>query len=330
MPSLDDLGPAEFELLARLAIGYYEDGLTQEALAARFGLSRPKVQRMLDRARTVGVVDIRISTPPWLHVDLERELRECFGLAEVIVAPGRTDPQAQREAVAREAAWYLERRMVDGVVVAVSHGRDTGEVPRFFGPGRRIDATFVSAMGGSPLADSPTNPNEIARRLADRSGGRAKGLYAPAYVESARMRDQLLRQPAVAETLRAAAGASIALVGIGGTDDECTMVRTGCVSVEEIRRLRGAGAVGDVLGNYVDIDGRRLDSPETARLVGLELDELRAIGTVVVVVSEAEKPFAILGVLRTGIVDVLVLDEGNARFLLELAREPNLRPRTEV
>jgi DNA-binding transcriptional regulator LsrR (DeoR family) len=323
LPSLDDLGPEEHELLARLALGYYEDGLTQEALARRFGLSRPKVQRLL-------VVEIRLSTPPWLHVDLERELCETFGLVEAIVAPARTDPQAQREVVAREAARYLERRLADGVVVAVSHGRDIGEVPRFFGPGRRADVTFVSAMGGSPLADSPTNPNEIARRLADRCGGRAKGLYAPAYVESARMRDQLLRQPAVADTLRAAAGASVALVGIGGTDDACTMVRTGCVSVEEIRRLRGAGAVGDVLGIYVDVEGRRLDSPETARLVGLGLDELRAIDTVMVVVSESEKPFAILGVLRTGIVNVLVLDEGNARFLLELARDPTVRPVTEV
>lgn len=330
MASLDDLGHDEFELLARLAFGYYEEGLTQEAVARRFGLSRPKVQRLLDRARTVGVVDIRISAPPWLHVDLERELRERFGLAEVIIAPRRGDAVSQREEVARGAARYLERRLDDGSVVAVSHGRDTGEVPRFFGPGRKIDATFVSAMGGSPLADSPTNPNEIVRRLADRCGGQAKGLYAPAHVESERMRDALLRQPAVSETLRAAATASIALVGIGGTDDGCTMVRSGCFSVEEIRRLREAGAVGDVLGNYVDVDGGRLDSPETGRLVGLGLAELRAIETVVVVVSEAEKPFAILGVLRTGVVDVLVLDEVNARFLVERARDPEMRPEREV
>ncbi len=330
MASLDDLGHDEFELLARLAFGYYEEGLTQEAVARRFGLSRPKVQRLLDRARTVGVVDIRISAPPWLHVDLERELRERFGLTEVIIAPGRGDAVSQREEVARAAARYLERRLDDGSVVAVSHGRDTGEVPRFFGPGRKIDATFVSAMGGSPLADSPTNPNEIVRRLADRCGGQAKGLYAPAHVESERMRDELLRQPAVSETLRAAARASIALVGIGGTDDGCTMVRSGCFSVEEIRRLREAGAVGDVLGNYVDVDGGRLDSPETGRLVGLGLAELRAIETVVVVVSEAEKPFAILGVLRTGVVDVLVLDEVNARFLAERARDPEMRPEREV
>jgi DNA-binding transcriptional regulator LsrR (DeoR family) len=263
-------------------------------------------------------------------VDLEREVRSRYGLVEVIVAPARADPRAQREAVARGAARFLERRLDDGAVVAVSHGRDTGEVPRFFNPRQRIDATFVSAMGGSPLADSPTNPNEIVRRLADRCGGRAKGLYAPAYVESERMRDELLRQEAVAETLRAAATASVALVGIGGTDDACTMVRSGCFSIDELRRLRAAGAVGDVLGNYVDVHGRRLESPETARLVGLGLDELRAIDTVVVVVSESEKPFAILGVLRTGIVDVLVVNESNAHILLEAVRESNLRPRSEV
>ncbi len=330
MPALDDLAHDEFELLARLSLGYYQDGLTQEALARHFGLSRPKVQRLLDRARSLGVVDIRVSTPPWLHVDLEHQLRDRFSLDEVIVAPARDDPQAQREEVARDAARFLERTLRDGSVVAVSHGRDAGEVPRFFNPRRRIAATFVSAMGGSARADVPTNPNEIVRRLADRCSGTVIGLYAPAYVESARMRDQLLRQAAVAEPLRIAASATIALVGIGGTDDDCTMVRSGCFSLEEIARLRSAGAVGDVLGNYVDINGRRLESPETERLVGLGLDELRAIETVVVVASEREKPLAILGALRTGAIDVLVVDEVNARVLLELDPEDQVRPMTEV
>lgn len=330
MASLDDLAPDEFELLARLSLGYYEDGLTQEALGRHFGLSRPKVQRLLDRARAVGVVDIHVSTPSWLHVDLERQLRDQFDLDEVIVAPARDDPQAQREEVARAAARYLERTLADGAVVAVSHGRDAGEVPRFFNPGRRIRATFVSAMGGSPRADAPTNPNEIVRRLADRCGGTGVGLFAPAHVEDVRMRDQLLRQPAVAESLRTAASASLALVGIGGTDDNCTMVRSGCFSIQEITTLRDAGAVGDVLGNYVNVDGRRLDSAETGRLVGLSLDELAAIDTVIVVASEREKPIAILGVLRAGVPDVLVIDEVNARVLLGLATGHELRPMLEV
>jgi DNA-binding transcriptional regulator LsrR (DeoR family) len=314
-----DIGPEEFELLARIAHRYYIDGRTQEEAAREFGLSRPKVQRLLERARWAGVVDIHIEVPPWLHLDLEDDLRERFGLAEVIVTPARPDPRSQREEVARGAARYLDRRLRAGNVVAVSHGRDAGEVPRFFRPGHRLACTFVSAMGGSPDVDEPTNPNEICRALAERSGGRAVSLYAPAHVESAEMRDRLLEQQAVADTLGLAAGADVALVGIGGTDDGCTMVRSGCFSAEEIGRLRSLGAVGDILGNYVDSLGRTVASPESARLIGLAMDDLRRIATVVAVVSEPEKPPAILGILRSGVVDVLIVDEGNARAVLDLA-----------
>ena len=316
----EDLRQDDYELLARIAHRYYVDDRTQEEIATEFALSRPKVQRLLERARWAGVVDIHIQAPPWLHLDLEGELRQTFGLADVIVAPSRPDPQSQREAVARSAAQYLERRLRDGTVVAVSHGRDTGEVPRFFRPGRRLDCTFASAMGGSPRVDAPTNPNEICRALAERCGGRAESLYAPAYVENAEVRDRLLEQEAVAHTLRVAAQASVALVGIGGTDDGCTMVRSGCLSTDEIARLRSEGAVGDVLGNYVDAGGHLIASPHSDRLVALSVDDLRRIETVVAVVSEAEKPLAILGILRAGVVDVLVVDAGNGRAVLETAR----------
>ena len=315
----DELTWDDHELLARIAHRSYIDGRTQEEIAQEFGLSRPKVQRLLERARQAGVVDIHIEAPPGLNLELEAQLVEAYRLTDAIVSPSRADPEAQREAVARSAARYLERRLHDGAVVAVSHGRDTGAVPRFFRPTRRLDVTFASAMGGSPSVDNPTNPNEICRALADRCGGRAAGLYAPAYVESAEMRDRLLEQEAVAHTLDLAARATVALVGIGGTDDGCTMVRSGCLSLDEIARLRSQGAVGDVLGHYVDAGGRVIAAPHSERLVALSLADLLRVETVVAVASESEKPPAIAGVLRAGVVDVLIVDEGNARAVLELA-----------
>ena len=196
-----DLGSEDFERLARIAHRYYVDGRTQEEIAREFGLSRPKVQRLLERARWAGVVDIRIATPPWLNLELESRLRAEFRLVDAIVAPRRADPQSQREAVARSAAQLLERRLRDGMIVAVGHGRDTGEVPRFFRPRRRVDCEFASAMGGSPRMDTPTNPNEIGQLLAAASGGRSRSLYAPAYVENAADRERFVQQDAIANTL---------------------------------------------------------------------------------------------------------------------------------
>jgi DNA-binding transcriptional regulator LsrR (DeoR family) len=174
-------------------------------------------------------------------------------------------------------------------------------------------------MGGSPRVDAPINPNEVCRALAVRCGGTAESLYAPAYVENVEVRDMLLQQEAVRHTLDAAARADIGLVGIGSTNDECTMVRSGCVSVEQIRRLREEMLVGDILANYFDIDGRLERSNVHGRLVGLTMDELHKVGTLIAVASEAGKPRAILGALRTGAVDVLVVDAQNARTVLELA-----------
>ena len=162
----EELRQDEYELLARLAQRYYVDERTQEEIAREFALSRPKVQRLLERARRSGVVAIHIEAPPGLRLELESQLRETFGLSDAIVCLARADPQAQREAVAQRAARYLERRLHDGCVVAVSHGRTAGAVPRFFRPGSRLEVTFVSAMGGSPGIDAPTNPNEICRALA--------------------------------------------------------------------------------------------------------------------------------------------------------------------
>ena len=121
------------------------------------------------------------------------------------------------------------------------------------------------------------------------------------------------------QTLEMAAGADVALVGIGGTDDGCTMVRSGCLTIEEMGRLRSHGAVGDVLGNYVDVNGEHIKSPHSRRLIGLSIDQLRQIETVVAVVSGDEKPLSILGVLNAGIVDVLIVDERNARAVLDMA-----------
>ena len=139
------------------------------------------------------------------------------------------------------------------------------------------------------------------------------------------MRDRLLRQEAVAHTLRIAAEAGMAVVGVGGTDDGCTMVRSGCCSLEEVRHLRAAGAVGDILGNYFDADGELIGSPLNDRFVGLSLEQLRRIERVVVAASEsADKSSALLGALRTGVPRVLIADETTARVLLDAAREPSL------
>ena len=55
---------------------YYEDGLNQDAITARLGLSRSKVSRLMAQARETGVVQINVVAPDGLFLDLESRLEE--------------------------------------------------------------------------------------------------------------------------------------------------------------------------------------------------------------------------------------------------------------
>lgn len=317
-PDLNDRH-ALFDLLARVATLYYLEEWTQDRIARKLGLSRQKVQRLLRQAREQRIVEIHVHSAPVLHLELENKIRTTFHLDDAIVAPAHPDEQLSRMAVARAAASYLERQMSDGMIVTVGLGRNANETANCLQSVRPIDCTFASAMGGSPYMGESINPNSICGNLAARVRGRAQLLYAPAYVEGRHARDLLLVQEAISETLEIAKRADVALMGIGTPSDDSILVQAGCLSLAEARRLREIDAVGELLGNFFNEEGRKITSDLDTRLIGLTLDDLKRIPKVIAVASEVEKSRAILGALRTGAINVLVTECKNALTVLRLA-----------
>jgi DNA-binding transcriptional regulator LsrR (DeoR family) len=300
---------------------YYLDDATQNDIALALGLSRPKVGRLLKKAKEEGIVEITVRTHPALSMQLERALTERFGLRQAMLVSDQRDPDAQRAQVARAVATFLMRNLRDGHTVAVGMGHNVGAVPDHVIDATPRECTFISAMGGSPHVGQPINPNDICRRLTERFGGNAEVLYAPAYADSRAMRDSIMGHDDVRQSLARARQADFALVGIGDARDNSAVVQMGCFTAREMRQMRRSGAVGDVLGCFFDIDGTPAADNMLARTVGLGPDDLRKIPCVIAAASESDKSLAILGVLRSGIVNVLATNIGNARNILALAEE---------
>ena len=309
----------EIELMTRVASQYYLEGMTQEAVARSLRLSRPKVGRLLDRARMTGIVEITVNVHPDIGLQIEAALVSEFGLNQVLLVNDQSDEAGQRASVARAAAGFLKRQLSDGDVVALGMGRNVGAVPDFVGTPTPRAATFVSAIGGSPLVDTGVNPNEICRRLAEAFAGTAEVLYAPAYAETPAVRDAFINHDDVRDVLERARAANVALIGIGNARDDSAVVRMGCFSVSEMRRLRDRGAVGDILGSFFDAGGRTVIDGIGDRVVAIGRADLEAIKCVVAICSERDKGDAILGALRSGMVNVLVTDLSTARTVLELS-----------
>jgi DNA-binding transcriptional regulator LsrR (DeoR family) len=174
-------------------------------------------------------------------------------------------------------------------------------------------------MGGVASIGDGLNSNDVASRLAEAFGADSFGIYAPAYVDSQVTRDALLHNEDVRASVDRARGASVAVVGIGDANEESLVVKLGLLKADEMALMRKEGAVGDVLGSFFDAQGAPVASWIENRVIGICAADLRKIELVIAVAPESTKAESIVGVLNSGIVNVLITSLSTARRVLELS-----------
>ncbi len=305
--------------LTRLATLYYVDGLTQEDLSKQFSLSRAKIGRLLKRAQEEGIVEIRVKHHPSDTRDLERELIARFGIQRAILSVSHKDQDKQRELLAGLVASHLDRILANDMIIAVGMGRNISAISEHAISSTQRASTFVCGIGGSYRGGETMNADHICRRLAARLGGESETLYAPALVNAPHVRDGLLENDAVKQTLGKARRAHIALVGIGDINEDSNMVRTGWFQPEEIAELRRCGAVGDLMGyHFIELNGQPVVTALRDRVIGLSLEDLKRVPNVIAVASESTKTTAVLGALRTGVINTLATTESIAQAVVYL------------
>jgi deoxyribonucleoside regulator len=173
--------------------------------------------------------------------------------------------------------------------------------------------------GGVGNAGPGIQGHELARHVASLYRGSAVTyLHAPLLVDSPDIKDAMLRDGSIKGSLRAAAERELALVGIGTLDPDAPLVRYGHLSPGDRDRLLAGGAVGDVGTHFFTAEGEPVPVLDE-RLIAIEWSQLQNIPTVVALASGRAKPHAIIGALRSKLVDILVTDEDTARLVLGAA-----------
>jgi DNA-binding transcriptional regulator LsrR (DeoR family) len=181
----------------------------------------------------------------------------------------------------------------------------------------------VQLLGGLGQLEAEIHGAELVRRAAERLGCRARNIHAPGIVASQEVRDALVADPQVADTLELARTADVALLGIGALGPHSVLRGHGSVlSNEDCKQLLNMGVVGDIALRFFDAEGRPVETPFAERTVGLDLLDLRAIRRRVGIAGGKEKEDALLAVLRAGYINVLVTDNRTAGALIAHAEAP--------
>lgn len=307
------LNPADAPLLARVAWYYYIGGMTQQEIADRLGLTRLRVNRMVGQARAEGLVRIDVKMPLASCVALEERLKDELGLEAVTVIPTLPDPDALQQAIGEAAGIMLDPLLKDGNGLGVGWGRTLRAAVRRLTP-RRHPASWVAALMGGLTRGSGTNTFEVATEFARSLGADCYYVAAPIYCPSTESRSTLLTHYGLAEVMRRAREGHVAMVSCGDLTSRSLLASTHIVA-EAIEALKRAGAVGDLLGTFLDAQGRPVAHPLNDRVMALPPEELKSYPTSILASGGGEKLPIIRAILRAGYVRRLVTDEATAEGL---------------
>lgn len=315
-------------VMARSAWLYYVGGFNQEATAKRLGITRARVNKLLQDARETGLVSITINAGDVGLLPVEQALQDHYNLDFCICTPAfldgsedaaelaRFDPFAFR-AVGTAAAAHLRRHLaeVDQAIVATGWGRTLEQMTLQMAGTEAPNARFISLMG-SLTANSAYNPFEVVHSLAKSTKGQGFFLPVPFITDTAEARAVLMSQQSVMKAIELGRQASVAYVSLGELRDESLLRRQNMISAEELAELRDLGAVGDTNGIFYDENGRPVDHPLNRRTIALDLEDLRKI-TTVALVAGPRKLAAARGFLRSGVAKGLIIDGDTALLLAQ-------------
>jgi DNA-binding transcriptional regulator LsrR (DeoR family) len=272
-------GPAAVLLAARVARRYYFDGASKSEIAEELGLSRFKVARVLERARTSGLVRIELHYEGEIDLDLSVQLGNRLRLQRcLVIDTPEEDPTQLRAALGRVAAGLLQEIITEDDVLGLAWSRTLMAM--------RSSLTSLAPCWVVQLTGALSHPDvdegsiELAREVARIAGGPAFCFYAPMIVPDADTARSLQAQPEVARAIQRFSQLTKAIISIGAWHpDHSTAARA--ISTEEFEANRALGVCAEVCGILLDAKGRPLDTDLSGRIIGINAEQLRAVPEII-------------------------------------------------
>jgi len=317
----------DLSLAVRAAWLSYIGGQTQGQIAERLNISQAKVHRLIAEALSKGLVKVFVEGEPADCLALEDGLSRAFNLERCVVAPdlgdgGAGDAQQIFASIGSAAARLLHQELSNAAikVVGVGKGRSLAAMVERLPCIRRPDIKIVS-VSGSLTRNLAANPLDIVMRLSVHTEAAGYFLPVPYFAKNLTEKEVLLAQESIRSMLDLARAADLVLIGIGSLEGDAHLRQVGMIADLEWADLKTHGAVGDLMGSFVDAEGRPVASAVNQLSVGLGLADLKG-KQVIAVAGGVHKAEAILAALKTGTLTGLVTDERTAAAVMQLTRKP--------
>jgi DNA-binding transcriptional regulator LsrR (DeoR family) len=304
--------------LSEVCWHYYVNEMTQADVAAALGVTRLRVNQAIQKAKSLGMVKVQVESPFLSRIELQQQLMSKLGVKKALVAPAHRDAYDYHVPAGAALASYLIEclRTRPWKTIGVSWGMTLhstiNRLPRQPHP----DLEIVSIIGGNSTGAS-FNSFGIASGFAERFDARYSLLAAPIFLSEGIDREVFLSQEIFQAHFRKCETLDAAVLVVGDISARSYLISAGLPGGVTPEHLTAAGAVGDLLGRFLDKGGAEITHPLNQQTVGLDLATLAAIPEKILAAAGRHKVDIIRAAANRGLVDTLITDDVTAELLID-------------
>lgn len=248
---------------------------------------------------------------------LSQQIKQYYGLEEVIVVNGNVDTdEVVKNRLGEAASNVLQRLVINDDIVSVTGGSTMLSVANQLKPlNKRV--IFTPARGGLG-EDLSFQANAIVQQMAEHGKCQFEVLYVPDQV-SEEAYNTLVNEPSVKRVLDHIKNAKILIHGIG---DAMKMAKRRHSSSNDFEILKQKNAVAEAFGYYFDAAGEVVHK---VRTVGIQLEDLNESMKIIAVAGGSSKQYAIEAYLNVAPKHtILIIDSTVAHWLVKQIKQHTL------
>ncbi|MCJ8012411.1 sugar-binding transcriptional regulator [Paenibacillus sp. KQZ6P-2] len=295
---------------------YYQSDFSQQDIAARLGVSRPTVSRLLQFAKEQGYVRIDIVDPNEDLNVLSQKLKNKYGLdtVQVCYSPLNTYEEIKKH-ITKQTADYLHETIQDKDIIGVTWGTTMYAVAQQLQHKNVKGVEVVQLKGGVSHSHVNTYAAETVNLFAEAYQTVARYLPLPVIFDSIDLKRIVEEDRHINRIIDLGKQANIAIFTVGTVKEDALLFRLGYFNEKEQKLLKKNGA-GDICSRFFDKDGNICSEEINNRTVGIDLYELRKKEKSILVAGGQRKVEAIHAALAGKYANILVTDQFTAQALL--------------
>lgn len=305
---------------------YYIDNKSQQEISNIIGVSRPQVSKILKEARETNIVEIRLNLPFDLsESELKMKIQDAFGISKVHIVMTEDIPiqdyDKRLDTMSAFFADYLVNNLAKYKKIGMGWGRTIYQtILKLPFNTSNTDMFFMPLVGGAGM-DPCYQTNSIIDRVAEKFKSDKCFINAPAFVLNPLVRQYISEKKNLGFKSNPWEDIEIAYFSVGGNLENSESIKSAIGDNRIVELLQKRGTIGDILGNFIDVNGNQVLSEEEAISISIPLETLQSIPERVCIALGEEKSKLLIVAAKKGMFTELITDSYTAQHVLQLLKE---------